>query len=570
MHVHGTLRYDEGGGRQGSWVIAAEPHVMTRIKRIFPRVQRFRTGEIALADTPEVARDLTWVLGRFTFELDDDSRVRLEHQTARQLATEETVQRILAGAYQPPLLREPARAARPYQSAAAEIVLATGRLLLLDELGLGKSMSAILALRDPRALPALVVTLTHLPTQWLGELEKTLPWLRGHVLSSGRPYDVAERCGGAMPDVIVSNYHKLAGWSDELAGVVRTVIFDEVQELRRNDSQKYVAAAQIADAAAFRCGLSATPVYNRGGEAFNIVSVLDRDALGSKSEFDTEWGDANGGVRDPAALGSYLRDAGLMLRRTRKEVGRELLDVVRLTEAVSTDDSVLDQLTGDAIEMAKLLVTRAASPQELFKMSGELDWRLRHATGVAKAPYVAEFVRLLMESEEQIVLFGWHRDVYDIWLERLLEFRPVLYTGSESPRQKQENEQAFLDGKSRILVMSLRAGAGLDGLQERAHVCVFGELDWSPGVHAQCIGRLHRDGQSEPVVALFMVADEGADPVMVEINGVKLQQSEPMLDPAASVFLESELARDRIRLLAHDLLTRRGIEVGELLADRAS
>ena len=203
-------------------------------------------------------------------------------------------------------------------------------------------------------------------------------------------------------------------------------------------------------------------------------------------------------------------------------------------------------------------------------MSGELDWRLRHATGVAKAPYVAELVRLLMESEEQIVLFGWHRDVYDIWLERLAEFRPVLYTGSESPRQKQENEQAFLDGKSRILVMSLRSGAGLDGLQERAHVCVFGELDWSPGVHAQCIGRLHRDGQSEPVVALFMVADEGADPVMVEINGVKLQQSEPMLDPAASVFVESELARDRIRLLAHDLLTRRGIEVGELLADRAS
>ena len=570
MHVHGTLRYEPGRGGRGSWIVVAEPHVMTRIKRIFPRVQRFRTGEISLADTPEVARDLAWVLERWSFEADEVSRARLRDQTERQIATETTVERILAGDYQPPLLQEPARAARPYQSVAADIVLATGRLLLLDELGLGKSMSAILVLRDPRALPALVVTLTHLPAQWLGELEKTLPWLRGHVLSSSQPYDVAERCGGAMPDVIVSNYHKLAGWSDELAGVVRTVIFDEVQELRRSDSQKYVAAAQIADAAAFRCGLSATPVYNRGGEAFNIVSVLDRDALGTKSEFETEWGDARGGVRDPAALGSYLRDAGLMLRRTRKGVGRELPEVVRLVEQVSTDDSVLDQLTGDAIEMAKLLVTRATSPQELFKMSGELDWRLRHATGVAKAPYVAEFVRLLLESEEQVVLFGWHRDVYDIWLERLDEFRPVLYTGSESPRQKHENEQAFLDGKSRLLVMSLRAGAGLDGLQERAHVCVFGELDWSPGVHAQCIGRLHRDGQSEPVVALFMVADDGADPVMVEINGVKLQQSEPMLDPAASVFVESELARDRIRLLACDLLARHGIEVGELLADRAS
>src|SRR5579884_3848269 len=44
--------------------------------------------------------------------------------------------------------------------------------------------------------------------------------------------------------------------------------------------------------------------------------------------------------------------------------------------------------------------------------------------------------------------------------------------------------------------MSLRSGAGLDGLQEDCTVGVFGELDWSPEQHRQCIGRLDRDGQT--------------------------------------------------------------------------
>ena len=43
----------------------------------------------------------------------------------------------------------------------------------------------------------------------------------------------------------------------------------------------------------------------------------------------------------------------------------------------------------------------------------------------------------------------------------------------------------FIDGDARVLMMSLRSGAGLDGLQEVSHTAVFGELDWSPGVHRQ-------------------------------------------------------------------------------------
>lgn len=556
MRTYGSLVYRTVEGRdRPEWVIVAEPHVMIRLKRFFGRIRRNRIGEVMLTDTTEVARDIEWFLERFPLDMDEITHQRLHDRAADHRAREATIERILTGSHNYLDLAEPARPARDYQQSAAELAIATGRLLCTDEVGLGKSMTGALVFRAPDALPGLVVTLTHLPSQWVDEINKTLPWLKCHIVKSGVPYALPDE-----PDVLVMNYHKLAGWADHLTGKVRTVVFDEAQELRRAQSQKYDAAGRIADAARYRVGLTASPVYNYGGEIHNVMQILAPDALGNREEFLREWGHSSGGdhihIADPAALGSYLRDQGLMLGRTRKEVGRELPDVIRITQTVQADEDELDRLTGDAVEMARLVMSKSTSAKDRWKASGELDWKLRQATGIAKAPYVAEFVRLLLESERQVVLFGWHRAVYDLWAERLQVFDPAFYTGEESPTQKRRSEEAFKAGDARVLIMSLRAGAGLDGLQDHAHVAVFGELDWSPEVHKQCIGRLHRDGQDEPVVAYFLVSDDGADPVIADVLQLKRQQSEPMLNPEGDLFQHQTAGYDRVKLLASEVLRR--------------
>jgi hypothetical protein len=143
-------------------------------------------------------------------------------------------------------------------------------------------------------------------------------------------------------------------------------------------------------------------------------------------------------------------------------------------------------------------------------------------------------VRLLVEaSGEPVVLFGWHRDVYDIWLDALEDLGCVMYTGTESPTQKAQAQQRFLAGEAKVFIMSLRSGAGLDGLQHVARRCVFGELDWSPAMHDQCIGRLNREGQRcwpEPVEAIFLTADDGSDPPMMEVLGIKASQAHHIVD----------------------------------------
>jgi SNF2 family DNA or RNA helicase len=566
----GNARFDDDVGEpRPMWRVTATADVMIRLKRIFPRANKHRTGAITLVGTTEVARDLMWVCERWSFRMTDDDRGRLEEGARQHREREQTVHAILSGTGSLQGLMEPARPPRDYQTVAADLALTTGRLLLADELGLGKSMTGLMLLRAPEALPALVVCPTHLPRQWVSELAETFPQLRPHIVRTLAPYDPKDKreMGGHDPDVLVMNYAKLRGWGDHLAGQIRTVIFDEAQELRRADSDKWKAAARIADEAEYVMGLTATPVYNYGGEIHNIMRVLAPDALGSREEFTREWG--GGGywhdklaVADPGALGTYLRDQGLMLRRTRKDVGRELPDVVRVPHSIDSDEETLDRLTGDAIDLAHLIVERSATRQELWKASGDFDWRMRHATGLAKAPYVADFVRMLLETDEPVVLFGWHRAVYDVWKERLADHRPVFYTGEESPNQKEAAKRAFLGDTdtpptTNLLVMSLRAGAGLDGLQQRAHIAVFGELDWSPGMHDQCIGRLHRDGQDDPVVAYFLVSDQGADPVMAEVLNLKRQQADPIIDPDREPLAAAAGADDRVRRLAEDVLAKR-------------
>lgn len=424
------------------------------------------------------------------------------------------------------------------------------------------TMSGLLLLADPDALPALIVCPTHLPRQWLRELALTWPMLVGHAATKGSPYPLNEirGLGGHTPDVLVMGYSKLAGWGHALAGRVRTVIFDEAQELRRGiETQKGAAAAHVAGKADYVLGLTATPVYNYGSEIHALYEIIAPDALGSRSEFLREWGGSTttsgqSTVDDPAALGTYLRDAGLLLRRTRADVKRELPEPLRIRQEVAADAAALDDVRGDLEAMARLILDPATDRKEAFVVSGDLDWRLRQATGIAKAPYVAEFVRLLLESERKVVLFGWHRAVYSIWVEALADYAPRLYTGSESPVQKAAAAQEFIEGDCRVLIVSLRSGAGLDGLQRAASACVFGELDWSPGVHDQCIGRLARDGQDATVAAYFLVSDQGADPVMDEVLELKTQQAEPIRDPDRPILQAAPDTSDRVRRLAQSVL----------------
>src|SRR5271170_1034493 len=572
MKLYGTATYYKA---IKAWEIETEPHVSIRLKRWFPKIDSTHYGKKhRLKATAENCLDLQIFLKRYPMDV-RPSEYFLDERAAEHVERMSLVDRFLRGEGSDKKfdLKLPPR---EYQALAANMWLTTGGLLLADDVGLGKTCVAFCGFIDPKLRPALVVTLSHLPFQWASELTKFTD-LPIYILKKGTPYDILDK-QGRLPDVIISNYHKLGGWAETLDGIVKSVTFDECQELRHSGTQKYEAAKAISDGVDFRLGLSATPIYNYGGEIWNVCNVIAPDSLGTWDEFRREWCDFKGQhyvIPDPAAFGVYAREVGVMLRRTRKEVQRELPGVIRVPQWIQSDPEAFKKLKGQAIELAKLILKQAQDFKgQKMQAAGEFDMKMRQATGIAKAPFVADFVRFLVEENgTPVVLYGWHRDVYEIWLEKLRgsytypynvsNLNPVMYTGSESPTQKEWAKQEFLSGRSKVMIVSLRAGQGMDGLQDMCHVCVFGELDWSPGVHEQCEGRLHRDGQDEPVTSYYLLADEGSDPVVSDVLGVKKQQIEGIRDPNQELVTKLQVDPDHIKKLAERYLVDHGIPLPE-------
>jgi SNF2 family DNA or RNA helicase len=538
---------------------------MIRLRRLF--AQADRGGRVSLSNTPDVCRDLEWLAERYPLKF--DPRAALTAQANKHRERQAMVDDLLAGVRAPQKI-DLALPPRDYQRVAADMLVGTSRYILGDDLGLGKTVSAIAAMVATGATPVLVVTMTHLVRQWDREVKKYAPRLTTHVIKTGKLYDYTAQRGrkgqgrlfNVHPDVLIINYHKLANWCDTLGAVCRFVVFDECQELRGGTkTQKGQGAKGVSNGADYVMGLSATPFYNRGGEFWNVMDIIKPDSLGSFQEFYREWCcgfEDKAVIKDPSAFGAYLRDAGLFLRRTRADVKRELPELTVVTHEVESDTEALEAIAASATNLAKLILDKAERRDkgDAMRASGELDMLVRQATGVAKAPYVAEFVRLLLDSEERVVLFGWHHAVYDIWKERLKDFNPAMYTGDESAAQKEASVQAFVSGESRVLIVSLRAGAGLDGLQHVCRTGVFGELDWSPAVHEQAGGRLHRDQQKEPVVLYYLMSNEGSDPIVADILGVKRDQIEGVRNPNRDVLGTAHVDPERVKKLAQKYLSK--------------
>lgn len=555
------------------WLIQAEPWVMMRLRRLLPRAKPTIDGRLLVSRTPEVGRDIEWLMARWPLEADPATMADLTGHADRDRQREDTIRAIHAGTYQRQgIVRTPARPPRSYQQEAADLVLATGNLLVVHAVGLGKTYTGYLGLADDITLPAAVFTLGGtMPQQWLDQLALIWPDLHGVVLRSGPMYDPAQRLKRDRrrePDVFVLPYSRATKWQDYLRGRVRTVIFDEIQELRHPDSAKYAACVSIAHAADYRVGLSATPIYGYGGETYDVTEAIAPGRLGTRQEFLREWGGHQAGsvatnytIEQISPLALWMVDQGLMHLKTRKDVGREIPDPIRVEQEVDvSDNTIIEQTVRDCAEFARTILEPGRGIDKM-KASSELDFRMREATGLAKAPHVAALCRLLLESENKIVLFGWHHAVYKVWRDLLADFHPVFYTGSESETQKKAAIAAFVNGPSRIMVMSLRAGAGIDGLQEVADVAVFGELDWSPAVLTQDIGRIardHLDGRvkSEPCTAYIVTCTEGSDPSMLDVLGVKTQQSRGLTDPRNTGVEAVADNSDRIRRLAAAVLGR--------------
>ena len=550
--TYGTLSYNR---RSKCWTIKAEPCVTELAKRLFPGCDGRGRGVARFTAHRRIVGELNWLMQRYPLEIKEADRARWESalDEAREYAVRREQARTQPETAEPPKETFSGELL-PFQKQGLAFLLASRRCLLADEMGLGKTVQALAFLAASSAYPAVLVVPPHLIRNWQRELERFLSpdgRLRVHVIRGLKPYPLPEA------DVYIIHYLLLRGWKDVLPGQgFRTVIFDEIQELRHNGTGKYSAASLLSEACENAIGLSGTPIYNQGGEIWNVVNILDFHFLGDWESFSREWcyGYNSAMVARPELLGEHLRREGLMLRRLKSEVLTELAPKRRLVQEIDWDDAVYRELMKPVAEQLRLL--RATDdPSRRALIEDAICQQQRQATGVAKAPFVCAFVKALVESGERVLLMAHHHAVMDIYKRELRALHPGFITGRETDKQKDAAVSAFMSGKSDLVCISLRSASGLN--LQQATCVVFGELDWSPAVHSQAEDRAHRIGQTDSLLCYYLVSPRGSDRDMQDALGLKVSQFVSLMGDAPVSPVESALrqveARERIRRLVERL-----------------
>jgi len=553
--TYGTLSYNK---RRKCWVVKGDPGVTELCKRLFPGTETSRRGEARFTAHKRIIGELNWLMLRYPLTVKAADMARWENALAE--AREYVIRREEAKLMPVRIRPNPTTFAgklTPFQEEGLGFLLRTERGLLADEMGLGKTVQALAMLSETGEYPALIVAPPHLMRNWHNEIARFIRKPDGsplsvHVIKGLKPYQLPEA------DIYLMHYLLLRGWKEALPEKqIPTVIFDEIQELRHAGTEKYSAASLLAEAAQRVIGLSGTPIYNRGAEIWNVVNILDYHFLGDYESFTREWcyGYGNQIVAKPELLGEKLREEGLMLRRTKQDVLKDLPPKRRLVMAIDSDDAVYRKLmlpVRQTVLQLKSDTEANASLRALWEM--EIERGERQATGIAKAPYVAQFVRALLDAEEKVLLFAHHHEVMDIYKKELHSFSPAFITGRETPAMKERSVERFMTGKTNLCCISLRAAAGLN--LQRASCVVFGELDWSPAVHSQAEDRAHRMGQTDSILCYYLVSSEGSDQDMQDALGLKVSQFVGLMGDAPQNQADVIFSAQEARLYVERLVSR--------------
>ena len=436
------------------------------------------------------------------------------------------------------------------------LLKSSGNALLADEMGLGKTVQTLSYVStEKQTFPVLIVAPLVTLNNWEREIEKFLKKKsrNGRILESESPSVTLIRTGKSkelpVTDIYVINYELLLKRSDDLEKVgIRTIVCDEVHNLRSKTTQKYKAVKKLAalPTVQYRIGLSGTPIYNRGSEIWPIIDILKPGLLGSFKEFCeyfcyvNDKGKAIVLENKRASLRNELQKH-VMLRRKKADVLKELKDKVRYKEVIASDtEFYLEELD----KIWKKLEAEQKEAQTEFSKSASYHRAIqseRQIAGVAKLPHVINFVKNIMEIEESVVVFCHHKVIHKLLHESLQEFSPVSIIGGQSDALRQDQIDKFQKGESKLMIAGIRAGnVGIN--LTRAKYVIFAELDWSPAIHRQAEDRLHRIGQKNTVFAYYLIGNGTLDDHVASILVDKSYEIDAIMDETVDTYENKDKA----------------------------
>jgi len=445
----------------------------------------------------------------------------------------------------------------PFQRAAVAFLYENRRAGIFDEMGSGKTITLIRTLQllaklkqDP--YPAVVIcpnSLKH--TVWKRELALWAPELTVSVVDGAAGQRRKQLAAAADVTIInwdsVRLHSRLAPYGSvrltdkqkepkELNALgPRTVILDEAHRLRSvgskqvteedgsthtvPQSQQVLAAWAVAHQAEFRYVLTGTPVNNHVGDLFGLLHTIEPTWFPAKTKYLDRYAEKSFGLWGGVEILGLKAQNELEFRAVTEPLYRripkavslpqlppKLPPMIRETPLTPKQAKAYKQMEATLLAMLNELLVAPNPLSQLTRLSqfaaasAEITGRREDGSAIieltAPSGKVDDLVDLLEElGDEPLAVTAVSRQLLELAAARL-DKEKISYgmvTGAQAPFERAQAIEAFQQGKKRVILFTL--GAGAEGITlTRANHLLFMQKDFSPLVNEQGENRVHRIG----------------------------------------------------------------------------
>ena len=438
----------------------------------------------------------------------------------------------------------------PFQIAGIEFGIQYKRVIIADQMGLGKTIQALGILSHLKLFPAIIIVPAIVRLNWAREI---LAWVSKLdkediiTLYGQKPYKFARK------SIVLINYDILPYWLSVLLKLKpKAIIFDEIHYAKSGTSKRGKASRLLAKNIEYVIGLTGTPILNRPEELINPLKIINRlDELGGQKYFEKRYCAAQkdnfgrwntSGAANLKELNDRLRSTGIFIRRNKKDVLPDLPKKLPPTIIPFELDNKAEYTRAEK-DLAKWLGQKAIEDEDFKKSISHLDphkkslailkrrqsveWRarqneelrkftaLKRLSTEGKFAGIKEYLNEFLQSEEKIVVFGWFVDTQRDFVVQWPTAVHALGTDSDATRNE-AIDRFQNDPSCKLLIASLKAiGIGVN--LTAAHYVAFAELGWTPADHDQAEDRLDRIGQKFPVSPIYFVGINTIEEDIIDI-----------------------------------------------------
>jgi superfamily II DNA or RNA helicase len=417
-----------------------------------------------------------------------------------------------------------------------------GRVLLADEVGLGKTIEACLVLKEylmrGQVKRALILVPAALVGQWKAELEEKFSIHAFTTQDAGFRSDPEGFWRSECVLVASVAIARMAAHREKiLERSFDLVIVDEAHHLKNRSTRGWDLVNRLRSR--FFLMLTATPVETHLGELYNLITLLRPGTLGTEAEFRRRFvrsGDP-ARPRDPEKLRGLLKD--VMVRNTRALSGVHLpprtaktIVVAPTAEEEGLYRLVLDAARRHGLEkrtLFRLLLEEAgSSPLSVAETASRARLECEDdgvAEALARIEEAARGVGRTTKLERirglipggKVLLFSRFRATLEE-ISAFLEAEGVRFAafhGGMAAAEKDRSVEDFSGPGTDIMLCSEIGGEGRN--LQFCHRLINFDLPWNPMQIEQRIGRIHRIGQTEAVEVVNLAAAGTAEERILDV-----------------------------------------------------